>query len=154
MTAATDKPRRAKRRARGTGSIRLVGRVWKIRYTIGGREIQETAGARQEDAVKLLGTRLGQASDGTLHPDVARLMWADVEAIILDAHRQHRSYEKVERHVRRHLRRRFAGLRAAALTYDRLLAYKQTRLGEQASPSTVRYELSLVRTGLVAMARG
>lgn len=149
MTAATDKPRRAKRRARGTGSIRLVGRVWKIRYTIGGREIQETAGARQEDAVKLLGTRLGQASDGTLHPDVARLMWADVEAIILDAHRQHRSYEKVERHVRRHLRRRFAGLRAAALTYDRLLAYKQTRLGEQASPSTVRYELSLVRTGLV-----
>ena len=46
-----------KRRARGTGSIRQVGRVWKIRYTLGGRELQETAGPRHEDAVRLLGTR-------------------------------------------------------------------------------------------------
>jgi len=138
-----------KRRARGTGSIRLIGQIWKIRYALGGREIQESAGPRQQDAVDLLAKRLGQKADGRLHQDAARLMWADVEAIILDSHAQHRSYDKVERHVRRHLRRHFAGERAAAITYDRLLTFKRTRLGEGASPSTVRYELSLVRTGLV-----
>lgn len=32
------------RRARGTGEIRLVGNVYKIRYTLNGRRIQERAG--------------------------------------------------------------------------------------------------------------
>jgi integrase len=37
----------------------------------------------------------------------------------------------------------------SGLTYDRLLTFKQARLAEGASPSTVSYELSLLRTGLV-----
>lgn len=137
------------RRARGTGEIRQVGGIWKIRYTLNGRRVQERAGSRKTDAVDLLKLRLGQAADGRLHHDAARLQWADVEAIILDEHQQHRSYEKVERHVRRHLKRHFNRERAAAITYDRLLRFKRERLAEGASPSTVRYELSLVRTGLV-----
>ena len=137
------------RRARGTGEIRKVGGVYKIRYTLNGRRIQEKAGPRRKDAVDLLNTRLGQVQDGRLHPDAAKLLWADVEAIILDEHKQHRSYEKVERHVRRHLRRHFTGERAQNITYDRLLRFKRDRLAEKASPSTVRYELSLIRTGLV-----
>lgn len=141
------------RRARGTGEIRRVGNVWKIRYTLNGRRIQEKAGPHRKDAVALLNTRLGQAAEGRIHPDAAKLGWADVEAIILDEHRQHRSYEKVERHVRRHLHRHFTGERASALTYDRLLRFKNARLTEGASPSTVRYELSLVRTGLVVAHR-
>ncbi|MFN2566136.1 MAG: hypothetical protein ABR499_14160 [Gemmatimonadaceae bacterium] len=40
-------------------------------------------------------------------------------------------------------------MRASKTTYGRLLAFKHARLDEGASPSTVRYELSLVRTGLV-----
>jgi len=51
--------------------------------------------------------------------------------------------------VRRHLSRHFKGERAQNITYDRLLRFKRDRLAEKASPSTVRYELSLVRTGLV-----
>jgi integrase len=137
------------RRARGTGEIRKVGRAWKVRYTLNGRRVQETAGPRKADAVDLLKKRLGQVADGRLHPDAARMGWADLEAIILDEHQQHRSYEKVERHVRRHLRRHFGGERVSGITYDRLLAFKRERLAEGASPSTVRYELSLVRTGLV-----
>ena len=137
------------RRARGTGEIRKVGNVYKIRYTLNGRRIQEKAGPRRKDAVDLLNTRLGQVQEGRLHPDAAKLGWADVEAIILDEHKQHRSYAKVERHVRRHLSRHFKGERAQNITYDRLLRFKGARLAEKASPSTVRYELSLVRTGLV-----
>ncbi len=137
------------RRARGTGEIRKVGNVYKIRYTLHGRRIQEKAGPRRKDAVDLLNTRLGQVQDGRLHPDAAKLLWADVEAIILDEHLQHRSYEKVERHVRRHLSRHLKGERAQNITYDRLLRFKRDRLAEKASPSTVRYELSLIRTGLV-----
>lgn len=138
-----------KRRRRGTGEIRKVGDVYKIRYTLNGQRVQETAGPRQQQAVDLLNLRLGQRTEGRLHADAARLEWADVERIILDEHAQHRSYEKVERHVRRHLRRHFGGERAQGLTYDRLLAFKRERLAEAASPSTVSYELSLVRTGLV-----
>lgn len=137
------------RRARGTGEIRKVGNVYKIRYTLHGKRIQEKAGPRRKDAVDLLNTRLGQVQDGRLHPDAAKLQWSDVEAIILDEHKQHRSYAKVERHVRRHLSRHFKGERAQNITYDRLLRFKRDRLAEKASPSTVRYELSLVRTGLV-----
>lgn len=138
-----------KRRARGTGQVLKVGDVWKIRYTLNGRRVQETAGSRKQDAVELLNRRLGQAAEGRLTADAARLMWSDLETIILDAHAQHRSYEKVERHVRKHLRRHFAGLRVQALTYDRMLTYKRDRLTEGARPNTVKYELSLVRTGLV-----
>jgi integrase len=139
----------SKRRARGTGEIRKVGGVYKVRYTLNGRRLQERAGTTRQSAVDLLNTRLGQAADGRLHPDAARLTWADLDAIILDEHAQHRSYEKVERHVRRHLRRHFAGERAIAIAYDRLLRFKRERLAEKASPSTVAYELSLIHTGLV-----
>lgn len=137
------------RRARGTGEIRKVGDVWKIRYTAGGRRSQESAGPRKQDAVELLKKRLGQLADGRFHPDAAKLMWKDIESIILDEHQQHRSYEKVERHTRRHLSRHLSSLKASAITYDKLLTFKRDRLAEGASPSTVRYELSLIRTGLV-----
>lgn len=56
---------------------------------------------------------------------------------------------RVERHVRLHLAKHFKGEKAQNITYDRLLRFKNARLVEKASPSTVRYELSLVRTGLV-----
>jgi len=72
------------RRARGTGEIRKVGNVYKIRYTLHGKRIQEKAGPRRKDAVELLNTRLGQVQDARLHPDAAKLQWSDVEAIILD----------------------------------------------------------------------
>lgn len=144
-TPATPRPRRV----RGTGEIFKVGDTWKIRYTVHRKRVQESAGPRRQDAVELLNKRLGKVADGRLTADSARLMWADIERIILDEHAQHRSYEKVERHVKRHLRRHFAGERASAIDYKRLLAFKHARLEEKASASTVRYELSLVRTGLV-----
>jgi integrase len=136
------------RRARGTGRVFKVGDVWKVRYTLHGRRVQESAGARRQDAVSLLARRLGQIAEGRLSAEAAQLMWAGVEAIILDEHRQHRSYEKVERHARKHLRRFFAGMRAQSITYDRLLAFKRDRLAEGAAPNTVKYELSLLNTGL------
>src|SRR5262245_30554276 len=113
------------RRARGTGEIRKVGRAWKLRYTLTGKRTQEAAGPNRRDAVDLLNVRLGAIADGRLHADAAKMVWSDVERIILDEHEQHRSHEKVERHVRRHLRRHFAGLRANAITYDRLLTFKR-----------------------------
>jgi integrase len=137
------------RRAKGTGQIFRVGNVWKIRYTVNGRRIQETAGPRKQDAVELLKLRLGAAAEGRFSADALLMRWEDLEVIILDEHRQHRSFEKVERHVRRHLRRFFAGWKVARITFDALLRYKQHRLAEGASPSTVRYELSLLCTGLV-----
>lgn len=139
----------ATRRARGTGQIFKVGGIWKVRFTLGGERVQLSAGPKRQDAVELLNRRLGQSVNGQLTAASARLMWDDVERIILDEHQQHRSYEKVERHVRRHLRPHFSGMRANAITYDKLLAFKHARLEKGASPSTVRYELSLVRTGLV-----
>lgn len=145
--------KRKPRRERGTGQVLKVGNVWKIRYTLNGRRILESAGSRKQDAIELLNRRLGQVVDGRLKADAARLMWSDIETIILDEHKQHRSYEKVERHLRRHLRRHLAGVRAQALTYDRLLAFKRDRLAEGAAPNTVKYELSLVRTGLVVAHR-
>jgi integrase len=137
------------RRARGTGQIFQVGDTWTIRYTVNGRRIKEAAGPRRKDAVELLNKRLGKVAEGRLTADAARLMWADIDRIIVDEHQRHRSYEKVERHVKRHLRRHFGGERASAIDYKRLLAFKHARLEEGASASTVRYELSLVRTGLV-----
>lgn len=136
------------RRARGTGQIFKVGDVWKIRYTLNGRRVKESAGARRQDAVDLLSRRLGAIVEGRLTAESATLMWSDVETIILDEHRQHRSYDKVERHCRKHLRRYFAGMRAQSIGYDKLLTFKRDRLAEGAAPNTVKYELSLVNTGL------
>ena len=137
-----------RRRARGTGQILKVGSVWKIRYTLKGRRIKEAAGPRRQDAVDLLARRLGLAVKGELTQADTNLMWADLEKIILDEHRMQRSYDKVERHLRRHLRRRFAGTRVMAITHDKLLRFKRNRLREGAAPNTVKYELSLLNTGL------
>ena len=141
------------RRARGTGEIFKAGSVWKIRYTVNGRRVKEAAGPHKQDAVNLLRLRLGQASEGRLHADAARLQWSDVETIILDEHAQHRSATKVERHIRRHIRRHLAGMRAQDISYDRLLTFKRDRLAEGAAANTVKYELSLIRTGLVVAHR-
>ncbi len=143
----------APRCARGTGQVFQRGDVWCIRYTLHGQRCWETVGARRTDAVELLAKRLTQAAEGRITASGARLMWSAVEPIILDEHQQHRSYAKVERHVRRHLHRHFTGTKGTAIAYDRLLAFKHARLEEGASPSTVRYELSLVRTGLVVAHR-
>ncbi len=142
--------KRLHRRSQGTGEIRKMGNVWKIRYQLNGRRVQESSGStRRADAVRLLNLRLGQIAEGRLHVDAAGFRWADLERIILDEHKLHRSYEKVERHTRRHLHRCFHNCRVQTIDYARLLRYKNDRLAENASPSTVRYELSLIRTGLV-----
>ncbi len=142
--------KRLHRRSQGTGEIRKMGNVWKIRYQLNGRRVQESSGStRRADAVRLLNLRLGQIAEGRLHADAAGFRWADLERIILDEHKLHRSYEKVERHTRRHLHRCLHNCRVQTIDYARLLRYKNDRLAEGASPSTVRYELSLIRTGLV-----
>ncbi len=136
-----------KRRARGSGEILKVGDVWKIRYTLHGKRVKEAAGPRRNDAVELLARRLGPVAGGPT-VGVAGLMWSDLEHIILDEHRRLRSYGKVERHLRKHLRRYFAGMRAQAITHEKLVRYKRGRLSEGAAPNTVKYELSLANTGL------
>ena len=129
-----------KRRDRGAGELMQVNGIWKIRYTVGGRRVQESTGStRREDAVRLLNERLGQVVTGRLHADHVAFLWQDLERIILDEHRLHRSYEKVERHVRRHCGRHLAGLKVAAIDYRRLLHYKDDRLAEDGSPSTVAF---------------
>jgi integrase len=139
-----------KKREYGSGQVLKVGNIWKIRYRNGSKRVQESAGRTRREATALLSRRLVEVADGK-NPADSRLDWADVERTILNEHQQHRSFEKVERHIRRHLRPHFAGMRAQALTYDRLLTYKQARLDDGAAPNTVKYELSLVRTGLVVL---
>ncbi len=85
--------KRLHRRSHGTGEIRKMGNVWKIRYQLNGRRVQESSGStRRADAVRLLNLRLGQIAEGRLHVDAAGFRWADLERIILDEHKLLRSY--------------------------------------------------------------
>lgn len=133
---------------RAFGSLRQVGETWYVRYRLNGREYWKRAGSRRnaERLAALLAVELERgewlppAAQRTTFEDLMDLVEADYQAS------ERRSLARV--HVaRRALARAFAGMRAQAITRDRINRYVAERRAEGKAPNTISNELAILRRG-------
>jgi len=154
----------ARSRERGTGSIYLPEdpnhpgqrlQTWWISYYVDGKRRRESSKSRKKsEAQALLKRRVGAHALGLeLGEEAKRLTFEDLEAGF------RRSYEaKEHRSLRRagkawdHLRDRFGGRKARAITFGELEDYAVERKKE-AAPATVQYELAVLRRAMTLAVR-
>jgi integrase len=141
-------------RDKRSGELKKVA-VWWIVYSVNGKRMTENVrSTNRADAVRLLKKRTGAAAAG--HPvgpnfdrttldDVLKMVEQDYEA------NGRRSLERVK-DAGIHLRAFFGAERKVRdISSDRITAYQSARLkpdeGRPAAPSTINYELAMLRRG-------
>ena len=138
-----------RRRTKGTGEVRLVGRIWKIRYTgPDGQRVQESSGStRKKDAVKKLNQRLGEIEGGRwIGPSADNLKFGDLENMLTDHYHRMRSEDRAKRALK-HQKRHLGFYKATKITTSDLTRYVKERRLEAASDSTIKYELAVLKKG-------
>ena len=142
-------------RSRGRVYPRKGSSYWWIAYYRGGKEERESSGsAKRGDAVKLLRRRLGEIAQGVFVPNVERVTFADLKAMLIDDYTVNgrRSLKRAKISVQR-LERTPLGeseitlgtLRAVDVTSDRVTAYIKARLAGGAKPATVQKETAALK---------
>lgn len=97
-----------------------------------------------------LNERLGQAAHGKTRFTADRVLFEDLERMVLDHYRANSLHSLgAARRRFRVLSRTFAGWRAVDITTDRLTAFRGARQVEGVSASTINQELGLLRRGFV-----
>jgi integrase len=147
MTSPTTGLKAAAER-RTFGHLFQVGRIWYVRYRVGGKEYEESSHKPQREAAeKLLDRRAAELGAGTfVAPDVKRTRFEHLAQFIRDdyAANRRRSVERLEISLA-HLALAFSGTRATAITFDRLNRYARERREAQAAPATIKNELNALR---------
>jgi len=136
------------KRPRGTGSKRLRGRVWQLRYWHDGELIEESTGTSNEAvADRMLRDRLRTAGTPTfVGPKAEKVSFGDLEGLITRdyAFKKNRSTKRLEQSLG-HLRDWFSLKKAMAITPQDIDAYTEARLALGAKAATVNRELAALR---------
>ena len=135
-------------RDKTTGEKKTVV-TWWISYSIHGQRHKENAkSANRADGVRLLKQRIGEAAQGRpVGSQIDRTTFDDLAQMLFDDYRANgrRSLDRAEQACA-HLRDFFgAASRARDISADVITKYKARRLDERAKPSTVNYELAMLR---------
>jgi hypothetical protein len=152
------------KRTYGTGNLRLIGRVWHIRFydAAGIRRSESTKLEDESKAIRFLQKRLGQIAAGqNVEPKKnvgamakAYFVHLEVQSAAVDqnlpaptrawrARTKRRDYRMQKRRWELHLEDHFAGARKVLSQH--LDDYITTRRKEQAKDSTIQRELSLLQ---------
>jgi len=134
---------------RAFGHLYLRGDTWWIRYSVGGRRYRESSGStREQVAADLLVRRETELGHGVhVAPNVKRTTFADLEQMLRDEYvvQGYRSRDRVDCSFKQ-LATHFAGVRANAITLDRLTRYVRERLEAGAALGTIWNELKAIKT--------
>lgn len=130
------------------GSLRLRGRVWWLRYRIGGVAHEESSGSTSRSAAAKLLANIEARLDLGAHvaPHARNVTFANLEQLL----RTHyvvaglRSLKRAEGALA-HLRDAFGGMRAVSITADRIVTYEADRLSAGAARATINFELATLR---------
>lgn len=142
------------RRARGSGRIWKIGRIWWIQFYSNGRQVRESSHSdRKAVAERLLRQRLGEAAAGTLlPPSAARINYSQLrDALIADYHTNQRKWLRRSKGGEQyicgisHLDDFFEGSRAVDITTDRIREFIRARQDEGSANGTINRELALLR---------
>ncbi len=146
MTTAITPPPTTERR--DFGHLYRRGDTWWIRYSVGGRRYRESSGSTSEkEAEKFLMRRQAELAVGSFTaPDVKRTTFADLAQMLRDEYvvQGYRSLDRVDCSFKQ-LATRFAGVRANAITLDRLNRYVRDRLEAKAALGTIWNELKALK---------
>jgi integrase len=163
--APTDETKKVKhRRARGSGSVYKMGRVWWIAYRgpDGKRKAESSESERKGDAERLLQSRVGAREHNLpVIPRAEKLTFNDAAQAVLDDYKINgkRSEDNVKRRLTKHLTPFFGGRRMASITgadvtafvahrqQQGIVAFKGKRKGERTgdvSNSEINRELGLL----------
>ncbi len=133
---------------RGLGSVYQRGETWWIKYYYRGQAKRESShSTNKQEAFRLLRKRQGEMGQGRLiGPDLEKTTFEDLQQMIEHDYRNegHRSLARLHTAFR-HLAQCFARTKAMDITYDRLDAYRTTRLGQGASASSLHTELAVLK---------
>jgi integrase len=132
------------------GKLKHVS-TWWIFHSVKGRRITENTQTEEKAVAKrLLKRRIGEAGIGKrLGPEIDRATISDLLALVEAdyAANSRRSLDRVKQ-AGKHLRDFLSGdAKVRELSTNQITKYKVHRLGEGAKPSTVNYELAILRRG-------
>jgi integrase len=137
-------------RPRGTGSKRLRGKIWWIRYYYKGKRIDEsTESGDEREADRKLRLKLGEMEQGKRPLAAARTTISRlVDMVIADyAMRKLRSADTVKLRADAHVKRLLGPARADRCSKPQIEEYISARQAEGASDATINRELAIVRRG-------
>ncbi len=145
----TEPKKPAQTTVHGRGSIRQRGNVWYIRYSVDGKQHEEsTQSSKRSDATKLLNKRLGEVQAGKYRgPQAEKLTFEDLKGMLENHYHSMRSKPRAERALT-HLKRHLGLYRVKNIAADVLTAYVAARREEKASESTIQYELAVLKKGM------
>ena len=132
------------------GKLKHVS-TWWIFHGVNGRRITENAQTEEKAVAKrLLKRRIGEAGIGKrVGPEIDRATNSDLLALVEAdyAANSRRSLDRVKQ-AGKHLSDFLSGdTKVRDLSTNQITKYKVHRLGEGAKPSTVNYELAILRRG-------
>ncbi len=141
-------PGKTYQQAKADGTLRTSG-VWWVQYSWRGKVYRESSrSTNQNDAVRLLRSRLGEIGRGkVIGPRAERVTFKDLATLLTDDYRLNgrRSLDRVEDALNR-LREYFGNeCRALDLTPDRVGAYIRARQAKDAANATIRCELAALK---------
>jgi hypothetical protein len=127
-----------------------------VSYSVHGRRRRESArSTNRADAVRLLKQRIAEAQSGKpVGPQIERTTLDLIGMVEADyIANERRSLDRVQ-DAAIHLREHYAGeRRVREITTDTLTRYRAQRLEDGARPSTVNYEMAVLRRGFRLAAR-
>jgi integrase len=130
------------------GSIYKRGKVWWIKYYLGGRRAYESSGStKQSDAKRLLALREGQKAEGRVpNPRVEKIRFEDLINLYVQDYEINgkRSICDARRYAKR-LGQAFHGLRAIEVTSDRIMTYVASRKAQGKASGTINRELTALK---------
>jgi hypothetical protein len=133
-----------------TGEVRKSQTYWLCYYVHGHRIIESANTNKEAVANRLLKERTGRAAIGQpVGPQIERTTIDDLLKLVTDDYiaNSRRSLDRVEDALP-HLRDHFgADCKARDITEEGLTAYQAHRREEGAKPSTINYELAILRRG-------
>jgi integrase len=134
------------KRERGTGSLRLRGTIWQLRYFHNGKQVEESSGTSDEQlAKKLLRKKLKDADTERHEAPSARKVTIDGLADLIRADYKRRSNRSSIDCRIAHLLEAFAGRRAISITSEEIERYIDTRIAEGAAVATANREGACLR---------
>jgi hypothetical protein len=141
-----DKKKKRPRWKHGRGAVRFLGRHWWIRYSIGGRRVEEKTKAKTERAARdILNERLGQVAKGETPAAVSKTKLRELYEDVRADYRNRRQRLDVLENRWKHLEPAFGNDLVATITSDRIQRYVDVRRDEKVADATIQREVAALR---------
>jgi integrase len=134
------------KRERGTGSLRLRGTIWWLRYFHNGKQVEESAHTSDEQQAKKLLRRKLKDADTERHeaPQARKVTIEDLADLIRADYVRRGNRSRVEPRLA-HLLEAFAGWKALDITSERVERYLDARISDGAAIATANREAACLR---------